>query len=82
MPNETELERIKINANGERSITPKCPNPNFQWTEWSSYTDLSDPTSDGNDYEMLERHRSINLRYFILYKNKMKTIFQYLRISN
>ena len=66
MPNEKELERIKINADVEGSITPKCT-MNYRWTSWRSYSNPSDPTSDGNDYEMLELHRSVDPRYLIQY---------------
>ena len=55
-PNATEYEKIITNF----ADASKCSSPNHQWTEWGSFTDLSRNTSDGNDYELLEGHRSEN----------------------
>ena len=54
MPNEDEMLQIKTNFTNPL----KCPEPNYQWTTWNSYTNLSKFDSDGNDYETLDLHRS------------------------
>ena len=53
MPNEDQMNKIKQDFDNPF----KCPKPQY-WTQWSSYTDLSDTDCDGNDYETLDRHRS------------------------
>ena len=55
-PNATEYEKIITNF-GDPT---KCFSNGHQWTEWASFTNLSQNTSDGNDYEPLEGHRSKN----------------------
>ena len=55
MPNDDEISEIKRNF----EIPSKCPKSKY-WTEWGSFTNLSDTDHDGNDYETLDRHRSKN----------------------
>lgn len=54
MPDEAEMITIKTNFTNSL----KCPEPNYLWTSWNSYTNLSETGSDGNDYETLNLHRS------------------------
>lgn len=55
MPNETEMEKIRKNFNNS-ILCPQSEGKN--WTEWISFTNLSETESDGNDYETLDQHRS------------------------
>ena len=55
MPNETEMEKIRKNF--DNPIL--CPQSEGKyWTEWNSFTKLSENEGDGNDYETLDQHRS------------------------
>ena len=60
--NYTSMEKIKRNDDETNDENSKCPSPKYTWTEWNSVTDPLAEDSDGNDYELLDDHRSLNRR--------------------
>ena len=54
-PNKNEIHEM---ITGENVF--KCQSTGYQWTAWSSFTNLSD--TDGNDFETLDLHRDQNPR--------------------
>ena len=73
---DVPLEKIKKNDDESNDENSKCLSPKYTWTEWNSLTDPLAEGSDGNDYELLDDHRSLNQRWsFQLYYQPWHFIF-------
>ena len=57
-PDYEDVQHIMTDFSSET----KCQGDNYQWTDWKSAT--NPVKSDGNDYETLHLHRSIDKRLF------------------
>ena len=56
-PNHEEVQHIMTDFTSDE----KCQRHNYQWTAWKSATNPAN--SDGNDYETLHLHRSLDDRF-------------------